>query len=70
MDEFWQRLRLYDSGKGVFVAVSEGIQDGTETYLEYASKSGKDAFGHVQLGSLSAIWLTRSRSTAEPKSGA
>jgi 6-phosphofructokinase 1 len=61
MDEFLAKVKqLYDSGKGVFVAVSEGIQDRDGNFIsEYASKGGKDAFGHVQLGGLSAYLANR-----------
>jgi 6-phosphofructokinase 1 len=61
MDEFLARVKtLYDSGEGAFVAVSEGIHDKDGVFIsEYASKGGKDAFGHVQLGGLAAYLANR-----------
>jgi 6-phosphofructokinase 1 len=61
MESFLDKVKaLCDAKGGAFVAVSEGIHDGGGVFIsEYASKSGKDAFGHTQLGGLAAYLANR-----------
>jgi 6-phosphofructokinase 1 len=61
LDAFLDKVKaLCDTKGGAFVAVSEGIHDKDGVFIsEYASKGGKDAFGHTQLGGLAAYLASR-----------
>lgn len=56
LEDFLKQAQACIDRRGsVFAAVSEGIADKDGVFIsEYAAKTGKDAFGHVQLGGLAS----------------